>query len=259
MLPSLFISHGSPMLALRPSPARDFLAGLGAQLGRPKAIVIASGHWETERPEVSSVAVNDTIHDFYGFPPVLYAMRYPAPGSPELADRVASLLREAGLPVEIDRERGLDHGAWVPLTLMHPDHDIPVLQLSPQSGLGPPHHLELGRAIAALREQDVLVIGSGSFTHNLGRPRARALDAPPAPDIVAFTEWMDAALSEQRVDDLLNYRRLAPFAALQHPTEEHLLPLFVALGAAGKPARATRLHASTTWGTLRMDAYRFDA
>jgi 4,5-DOPA dioxygenase extradiol len=258
MLPSLYISHGSPMLALRPSPARDFLAGLGAQFPKPKAIVVASGHWETEQPEVSGVPVNDTIHDFYGFPPALYAIRYPAPGSPELAERVAALLRQAGLSVAVDQERGLDHGAWVPLWLMYPDHDIPVLQLALQSWRGPPHHLELGRAIAALREQDVLVIGSGSFTHNLARPRAPDPDAPPPPDIVAFSDWMDAALTERRIDDLLEYRRKAPFAALQHPTEEHLLPLFVALGAAGDGARATRLHASSTWGTLRMDAYRFD-
>ena len=141
---------------------------------------------------------------------------------------------------------------------MYPDHDIPVLQLALQSRRGPPHHLQLGRAIAALREQNVLVIGSGSFTHNLARPRAPDPDAPPPPDIVAFADWINAALTERQVDDLLDYRRKAPFAALQHPTEEHLLPLFVALGAAGDGAQATRLHASSTWGTLRMDAYRFD-
>ena len=186
-------------------------------------------------------------------------MRYPAPGSPELAERIAALLRKAGLAVEVDHERGLDHGAWVPLSLMYPDHDIPVLQLALQSWLGPPHHLQLGRALAALREWDVLVIGSGSFTHNLAQPRAPDQDAPPPPDIVAFSDWMHAALTERRVDDLLDYRRKAPYAALQHPTEEHLLPLFVALGAAGDDARATRVHASTTWGTLRMDAYSFDS
>ena len=259
MQPTLFISHGSPMLALRPSPAREFLVHLGAQLSRPKAIVVASGHWETEGPEVSGVTVNDTIHDFYGFPPALYAIRYPAPGSPELAERIAGLLRDAGLPAAVDHGRGLDHGAWVPLWLMYPEHDIPVLQLALQSWLGPSHHLELGRAIAALRAQDVLVIGSGTFTHNLGRPRAPDQDAEPAPDVMAFTDWMHAALIEHRIDDLVDYRRKAPFAALQHPTEDHLLPLFVALGAAGDSANATRLHASTTWGTLRMDAYRFES
>jgi 4,5-DOPA dioxygenase extradiol len=192
-----------------------------------KAIVVASGHWETERPEVSGVEVNDTIHDFYGFPPALYAIRYPAPGSPELAERVAALLHRSGLSVEVDHTRGLDHGAWVPLSLMYPGHDIPVLQLALQSRLGPPHHLRLGRAIAALREQDVLVIGSGSFTHNLARPRAPDQNAPPPPDIVAFADWMHAALAGRRVDDLLDYRREArclaasdrgaPVAAVRRP------------------------------------------
>ncbi len=257
MLPALFISHGSPMLALQPSPARDFLAGLGATLPRPRAIVVASAHWETAQPETSAMTVNDTIHDFYGFPPELFAMRYPAPGDPELAQRIAELLRDAGLDAVIDRARGLDHGAWVPLTLMYPAHDIPVLQLSLQTPLGPQHHLRLGRALEALRREDVLVIGSGSFTHNLGRLRRVEPGAAAPPDVVAFADWMHAALQDNRTDDLLAYRRKAPYAIAQHPTDEHLLPLFVALGAGGENARATRLHASTTYGALRMDAYAF--
>jgi 4,5-DOPA dioxygenase extradiol len=257
MIPTLFISHGSPMLALRESSARDFLATLGSALPRPAAIVVASGHWETEHPEVNAVAVNDTIHDFYGFPPALYAMRYPAPGSAELAERVAGLLREAGMAASLDHARGLDHGAWVPLSLMYPEHDIPVLQLSLQSYLGPGHHLHLGRALTALRAENVLVIGSGGLTHNLGRPRSPDQNAPPPPDIVAFSDWMDQALIEGRIDDLVAYRRKAPFAAVQHPTEEHLLPLFVAFGAAGDAPRAERLHDSTSYGTLRMDTYAF--
>lgn len=257
MLPTLFISHGSPMLALEPSPARDFLAQLGQTLARPAAILVASAHWETGHPELNAVAVNDTIHDFYGFPAALYEMRYPAPGAPALAERAAALLRDAGLEATLDRARGLDHGAWVPLTLMYPAHDMPVLQVSLQTPLGPEHHLRLGRALATLRQEDVLVIGSGSFTHNLGRLRRVAPDAAPPPDVVAFADWMHSALQENRIDDLLAYRRNAPYAVAQHPTDEHLLPLFVALGAAGEKARATRLHASTTYGALRMDAYAF--
>ncbi len=259
MPPALFISHGSPMLALEPSPARDFLAGLGATLPRPRAILVASAHWETEQPAVTAVTANDTIHDFYGFPPALFAMRYPAPGDPELALRIAEMLRDAGMEAGVDGARGLDHGAWVPLALMYPAHDIPVLQLSLQTRLGPEHHLHLGRAVAALRREDVLAIGSGSFTHNLGRLRRVEPDAAPPADVVAFADWMHAALQENRTDDLLAYRRKAPHAAAQHPTDEHLLPLFVALGAAGDNARATRLHASTTYGALRMDAYAFDS
>lgn len=257
MLPTLFISHGSPMLALEPAPARDFLAGLGAALHRPKAILIASAHWETRQPEVGAAAANDTIHDFYGFPPALFAMRYPAPGDPELAQLIAQRLRDAGFDAVTDPARGLDHGAWVPLTLMYPAHDIPVLQLSLQTPLGPEHHLRLGRAVEALRQDDVLVIGSGSFTHNLGRLRRVEPDAAPPPDVVAFADWMHAALQDNRTEDLLAYRSKAPYAVAQHPTDEHLLPLFVALGAAGEQARATRLHASTTYGALRMDAYSF--
>jgi len=259
MLPSLFISHGSPMLALEPSPARDFLAGLGTSLPRPQAIVVASAHWDTPRPEISAVAANDTIHDFYGFPPALYAIRYPAPGNPALAQRIGTLLQDAGLNADFDATRGLDHGAWVPLSLMYPRHDIPVLQISLQADLGPDHHLRLGQALAPLPREDVLVIGSGTFTHNLGRLRRTAPDAASLPDVVAFADWMDAALRQNRTDDLLAYREKAPYAVMQHPTDEHLLPLYVALGAAGEGAHATRLHASTRYGTLRMDAYAFSA
>lgn len=257
MLPSLFVSHGSPMMALEPSPARDFLASLGATLPRPKAIVVVSAHWETPRPAVSAVALNDTIHDFYGFPPALYAMRYAAPGDPALARDIASLLSDAGLPTVLDDSRGLDHGAWVPLSLMYPGHDTPVVQVSLQTPLGPQHHLCLGQALRVLPRENVLVIGSGSFTHNLGRLRRAAPDAAAPPDVVAFADWMHAALLQNRVDDLLAYRSKAPFAEVQHPTDEHLLPMFVALGATGDGARATRLHASTTYGALRMDAYAF--
>ena len=220
--------------------------------------MVASAHWETTQPEVSAVATNDTIHDFHGFPPALYAMRYPAPGDAALAQRAVALLLQAGLAARCDTGRGLDHGAWVPLTLMYPAHDIPVLQVSLQPPLGPAHHWHIGRALAPLREDNVLVIGSGSFTHNLGRLRRTAPDAAPPADVEAFAEWMHGALQEHRIADLLAYRTKAPYAVAQHPTDEHLLPLFVALGAAGPQARASRLHASTTYGALRMDAYAFD-
>ncbi len=252
MLPSLFISHGSPMMPLRDSPARDFLRGLGASLPRPKAILVASAHWDTETPEISAPPVNDTIYDFYGFPPPLYALRYPAPGDAALAKEIA-----ATLGASVDHERGLDHGAWVPLLLMYPEHDIPVMQLSLQSYLGPEHHLLLGRSLAALRAQGVLVIGSGGLTHNLRRQRAPTDDSPAAPDVDAFAGWMHDALIEGRTEDLLDYRRQAPYAAAQHPTDEHLLPLYVAMGAGGENAHATRLHASTSYGVLRMDTYAF--
>jgi len=257
MLPSLFISHGAPTLALTDCPARDFLADLGQRLAKPKAILVVSAHWETITPTVSAVASNETIHDFYGFPRALYEMTYPAPGQPELAETISDLLCTAGLACQIDHSRGLDHGAWVPLTVMYPDADIPVLQLSLQHGLGPAHHLQLGRALATLREQGVLIIGSGSFTHDLSRFRGQKIDSQPAPDIDAFADWMTGRLLEGSSCDLITYRRQAPFAAANHPSEEHLLPLFVAQGAGGPQAKAEHLHRSTTFGILRMDAFAF--
>jgi 4,5-DOPA dioxygenase extradiol len=259
MLPSLFLSHGAPTLIISDVPARRFLAGLGARYDRPKAVLIASPHWETERPTVNAVETNETIHDFGGFPDALYRMRYPAPGSPELADRVTDLLCSAGLAGEVDRRRGLDHGAWAPLKIAYPEADIPVVELSVQSRLGPAHHLQVGRALAPLRGEGVLVVGSGSFTHNLRELRWGDENAAIDPEwVTQFVDWDDAALTDGRTCDLLTYRRQAPQAVRNHPSEEHFLPLFVALGAGGEGAAATRLHASTTFGALRMDAYAFN-
>lgn len=257
MQPVLFLSHGSPMLALQDIPARAFLSGLGGVLERPDAIVVVSAHWETDAPTVNAVEVNATIHDFFGFPPELFALTYPAPGAPDLALRVADLLGGAGLRASLNPARGLDHGAWVPLLLMWPEHDIPVVQLSIQSHLGPGHHVQLGQALNALRKENVLVLASGSFTHNL-RSLHRTVPGQEPEWVSRFADWMHEAIMADRTCDLIAYRRLAPFAAEAHPTDEHLLPLFVALGAAGAGAQPTRIHQSTDLGTLRMDSYRFD-
>lgn len=256
MLRPLFLSHGAPTLPLEDVAARHFLEGLAATMPRPRAILVVSAHWETRIPTVNAVERNPTIHDFSGFPEDLYRLSYPAPGDPALADRVVDLLSGAGLSAAIDTSRGLDHGAWVPLLLAWPDADIPVVQLSVQSQLGPGHHLEVGRAIAPLADEGVLIIASGSFTHDLSSWRGQG--GMEEPEWVAdFAHWFDGALTQGRTCDLLAYRRLAPNARRNHPTEEHLLPLFVALGAAGPGASADRLHASTTYGVLRMDAYAF--
>lgn len=256
MLAPVFVSHGSPTLLFDDVPARDFLRSLGPSLPRPKAILVVSAHWETHIPAVNAVALNETIHDFSGFPQILFDQRYPAPGDPALAGRIADLIRAGGFPVEIDTVRGLDHGAWVPLKLMYPANDIPVLQLSVQTHLGPAHHLRLGEALRPLAAEGILILASGSFTHDL-----RSLDwrgNNVAPDwVTAFADWMTTALAEGRVDDLVNYRRLAPHAERNHPTEEHILPLFVALGAGA--AQARMLHTSLTFSVLRMDAYAFAA
>ena len=251
--------HYSLIWRLQLIVARAFLQQLGSTLDRPKAILVISAHWETVAPMVNAVDSNETIHDFGGFPRALYDMRYPAPGSPPFAARISEQLRAAGFDCNIDRRRGLDHGAWVPLLLMYPQADIPVLQLSVQPHLGPEHHLLVGRALAPLRQEGVLIIGSGSFTHDLSEFRGHNPN-DPAPDWVnGFADWFHAALTKSQTDKLLDYRRQAPFATKNHPTEEHLLPLYVALGAAGENARAERLHASATYSVLRMDVYAFQA
>jgi len=259
MLPTLYISHGSPMTALMESPARHFLETLGTLFPRPKAIVVASAHWETDEPMVGGPARNATIHDFYGFPQALYGLRYDAPSAPRMAEGIAGRLRDAGFPCTVDRARGLDHGAWVPLLLAYPDADIPVLQISVQTAEGPRHHLALGAALRDLREEDVLLLGSGSFTHDLrrfrhGRPE---LDSPETPDVAEFAAWMDRHIMAGDHKALVDYRQRAPHAMSEHPTEEHLLPLYFAIGAAGAAAKATRLHSSTEYGFLRMDTYAF--
>jgi 4,5-DOPA dioxygenase extradiol len=256
MLPALFVSHGAPTLPFDDVPARDFLKSLGAGLPRPKAIVAVSAHWDTHGPALNAVKTNSTIHDFYGFPESLYRLRYEAPGAPHLARRIADVLAKNGSQVVLDAERGLDHGAWVPLMLAYPAADIPTIQLSVQSTLSTEHHIMLGRALAPLREDGVLVMGSGGFVHNL-RALDRRLEAPEPEWCSTFAAWVHQALVEGREDDLKNYRKLAPDAVHAHPTEEHFMPLFVACGAGGAKPNVRRLHASVTFGSLRMDAYAF--
>lgn len=257
-LPSVYISHGSPMTALQPGLTGERLAELSANLPRPAAIVIASAHWPTSQVRVGSAAVPETIHDFGGFPAALYQLRYPAPGDPALAGDVARLLDDAGFASTLDPGRGLDHGAWVPLRLLYPAADIPVVPISIQPHRDPAHHYALGQALAPLRELGVLVIGSGSITHNLHDLAAGYSDERQAPYVQPFIAWIERKLADGDLDALLDYRRQAPFAERAHPTDEHLLPLFVALGAAGSDARARRIDAGVDMGLLAMDIYRFD-
>jgi 4,5-DOPA dioxygenase extradiol len=256
--PTLFVSHGSPMLAIQDSPARRFLQGLGRTLPRPRAIVLVSAHWESQGgPAVSLAEVPETIHDFGGFPPALFAIQYPAHGSPQIAADVARRLENAGYAVKASAQRGLDHGAWVPMMLMYPEADIPVFQVSVLRGAPAAAHEKLGQALAALREEGVLVIGSGSLTHNLHEFRGQELDSPVPAWVSDFSAWMKQALEEGRHEALIDYRVQAPHAARNHPTEEHLMPLFVAMGAAGSAAKATQLHSSYEYGILAMDVYAF--
>jgi len=255
--PSLFVSHGSPTLPLSALKARDFLASLGGELGRPEAILCISAHWETSVPAVSTAALPETIHDFYGFPSALYELRYPAPGAVALAGEARRRLKAAGFACAEDPSRGLDHGAWVPLLLMYPAADVPVTQLSLQLADGPAHHLALGRALAPLREEKVLILGSGGATHNLAELRREPQDAPPLPHVAAFDDWLAAAAESGDEESLLDYQRQAPAARRVHPREEHFLPFFVALGAGGAHARGRRLHRSFSHGALSMAAFAF--
>jgi len=256
--PAIFLSHGSPTMPLEKSAANDFLRGLGAMLGRPEAILMVSAHWDTERPAVSAAERPETIHDFYGFPPELYRLRYPAPGAPQLARCVEQLLAGQGYEVDIDPDRGLDHGAWTPLILGYPEADVPVAQFSIQSHLGPAHHLKIGEALRPLRDEGVLIIGSGGATHNLRELSRQRGNPVPQQWTAEFNDWLAGALLARRTDELVHYRSRAPQAVRNHPTDEHLIPLYVALGA-GDPGGATkRLHSSIESGVISMDAYRFD-
>jgi len=259
-LPTLFLSHGAPTLPLEDIPVSRFLKGLGRGLARPRAILMVSAHWETPAPTLGGDTSPKTIHDFHGFPEALYKLEYPAPGDPALAARAAELLEAAGFEARIHPRRGLDHGAWNPLMLAYPEADIPVVQLSIQTALGPAHHFALGTALAPLRGEGVLVVGSGNTTHNLGDPRRAMAHVAPPDDVRAFDEWLIAAVAEARTDDLLDYRARAPAATHQHPSEDHILPLFVAMGAASnaEAARGRLLHRSYCLAVLAMSAFAFE-
>ncbi len=251
-MPTIFVSHGAPTLILSDVPARRFLAGLGRQIPRPTGIVAVSAHWDTDVPAVSVVRRPDTIHDFYGFPEALYELRYDAPGAPALAEKVAKLTGAAH-----DHHRGLDHGAWVPAMLGWPEADIPIFQLSVQPNASPAHHIALGRKLAPLREEGVLVMGSGSAIHNLRTLMRGAEDAEPEPWAKAFDDWLADTVESGDEEALADYRSRAPYAREAHPTDEHFLPLHVAYGAAGKGAKGRTLHRSFTLGNLSMAAYAF--
>ena len=252
-LPILFLSHGSPMHALNPGAVREVWEGIARDLPRPKAILISSAHWETDIPALTGAPQPETIHDFYGFPKPLYEIQYPAKGSPGLAARAVGLLENFGLQAKADPVRGLDHGAWSPLLHMYPKADVPVVQVAVQTRLGPRHHVELGRALAPLAQDGVLIIGSGHMTHNL---RDRGNNAPAA-YASEFQSWVKQKIDAHDIDSLVNYRKLNAHGVRSHPTDEHFLPLFFALGAAGKDYKSERLYDKIEMGALAMDAYRF--
>ena len=256
--PTLFLSHGSPMTALGGDPLSAVWTQLAARLDKPSAIVMVSAHWTTHEVTVGGSARPRTIHDFGGFPEELYTLAYPAPGAPELAGRIAGLLDAAGIGAAIDamidKAQGLDHGAWVPLRALFPAADVPVLQVSVQPGRDARYHLALGAALAPLRDDDVLIVGSGHLTHNL---REYMTGRPRAPQTEAFRDWVHARLLTGDIDALADWERQAPHARFAHPSVEHILPLFVALGAAGPHATVEWLGGGWEADVLAADNYLF--
>lgn len=258
-MPALFVSHGSPMIVLDQSPTRTFLEGYGPALPRPKAILVVTAHFEAAQPTLTAAAQPPMIYDFGGFPEPLYRMRYPAPGAPALALHIAALLQQAGFAPRTDAARGFDHGAWTPLKLLFPEADIPVVQLSVDPRRDAHWHFTLGEALAPLREEGVLIIGSGSLTHDLSAFFGRRPPGGPSPKdyAAAFAAWMAEKIESGRIEDVLDWEVGAPEALRNHPTPEHILPLFVALGAGGPQRR--RVHEGMDHDVLSMDAYAFGA
>lgn len=257
-LPTLFVPHGAPTFALRPGAAGAVMRQVAGTLPRPRAIVIVSPHWDTEIAMVGHAEKLATIHDFYGFPEALYQLTYPATGCPEAAHEVSAAIAQAGLAVREVASEGLDHGAWIPLRLMFPEADVPIIPVSVQSHLGVEGAYALGRALAPLASKGFLIIGSGNATHNLGDYRIARQNGGQTPAYVRhFPDWLAEKIAERDIAALLDYRRQAPDAVRAHPSDEHLQPLYVALGAAGELPRIERLHTGISDYVLAMDAYAF--
>lgn len=259
-LPTIFISHGAPSFALEPGIAGARLADLGKTLPRPQAVVVISPHWQTPGIAVTAAAAPATLHDFAGFGAALEQLRYTAPGNPELAAEVATLLGAAGWPARLDPQRGRDHGVWVPLLHLYPAADLPVIQVSMPLRLDAKGAWALGTALSPLARRGVLLIGSGSLTHNLYELQPDHLE--PQAYVAEFAAWVRDALRHADRERLLDTLRLAPHATRAHPTPEHFLPLILAAGAArlgeaGGAASVQVLPGEVTHGVLAMEGYLF--
>ncbi len=253
-IPVIFISHGAPDLLLSQEPARQALSRLGQFLPRPKGILVVSAHWQATDFTLGEAPEYKTIHDFSGFPSPLYRLKYPAKSSKWLSELCQAGLERAAIDFAVDSNRGLDHGAWIPLMLAWPEAEIPVLSLSLKVGSSPQESLELGHALSRLHQKGVLVVASGAITHNLGELLSPG--SPPEFWAQEFTHWLEETLREGRTEDLLKYLDRAPFARRAHPTTEHFEPLLVAYGAGGETP-GCRLHHSYSYGNMAMDIYAF--
>jgi 4,5-DOPA dioxygenase extradiol len=251
--PVLYLSHGAPPLADDEVWTGE-LAAWGADLPRPTAILVVSAHWEAAPLAIGATTTVPLTYDFWGFPEHYYKVTYPAPGAPELAEKVRKLVRGPGTPVHDDPDRGLDHGAYVPLVEMYPEADVPVLQISMPT-LDPRELMRVGEKLAPLRDEGVLIIGSGFFTHNLNAMRVGVHGAPPSWSS-EFDDWGNRALADGDLDALIDFEHRAPAGRLAHPRTEHFAPLFVSLGAAGMGARHSVIDGY--WYGLAKRSWQFD-
>jgi len=256
--PSLFLSHGSPMMALEQSETTQFFNQLGKELPQPKAIVIFSAHYDRLGPvTITSGHTLTTIHDFYGFPQSLYDVNYSANGAPELAQKAAGLLNESGIPAQLDPTQGLDHGAWTPMLFMYPNKNIPIIQVSINSAMDAVFHFEIGRSLRPLREQGILFVGSGGISHNLREIFAPRQDLQRVEKVNQFTQWVSEELAAGNVDNLLDYLNKGPHARFNHPTPDHYLPLPCILGTSYEDEIGKVLHRAMDLEILALDAYGF--
>ncbi|HEX3398261.1 MAG TPA: class III extradiol ring-cleavage dioxygenase [Steroidobacteraceae bacterium] len=253
--PALFVSHGAPTFALDPGLLGPKLTRIGEGLQDLAAVAVVSAHWQTRGVQVMQTAAPETVHDFRGFPPELYRLRYPAPGAPGMARDTAALLEAAGLKPTLENGRGIDHGVWVPLLYLLPKAQVPVFQVSLPFDLDAAGALALGKALAPLRARGVLLMGSGSLTHNLSE--IGLIDPNATQYAVEFTAWIRARVQRRDLQALADYRHRAPHALRAHPTEEHFLPLLVALGASDSTDEVTVIEGGMTYGVLSMESYAF--
>ena len=255
-MPTVFVSHGAPTFALEPGRAGPLLADLGRRLGKPRAILVLSPHWMTRELTLGLAPRPKTIHDFGGFAEELYELDYPAPGAPDVAHEAAELLKAAGESVSLDPQRGLDHGAWVPLRYMYAQADVPVVPLSMPAKLDTRRAWQLGQALAPLADDGILILGSGGLTHNLLEFQTQQ-DSGDSAYAQEFVHWARAVLRGNNRSALLDYKSLAPHALRAHPTPEHYLPLPFAAAAAGGREALEILDGGILYGMLSMEAYVF--
>lgn len=259
MMPSLFIAHGSPTLAIEDNEYTQFLSTLGHSSPKPKAIILFSAHWLSPTQKVGSVENYETIHDFYGFPEEMFQIAYPAKGNREIAIEVVELFKEQGISFRIDETRGLDHGAWVVLRMLYPNADIPVISMSVNPNLSPKEQYKIGQSLSKLREKDILIIGSGGTVHNLRAVKWRQPFGNADQWAVDFDNWIADCINKWDLDSLFQYERLAPNAELAVPPHgnEHFIPIFYAMGAADNEKKAKLLHRSYQYGNLSHSVWQF--